>query len=205
MKLISFVLVAVMAAGFASAATAGDPLNIRTLPLLSGQSRQDVAHDFADAGADQSAYTLAVSSTGSWDSIYDARIDPEDRARNVLQRCEHRAHSRCLLVIHNGKATGDRTFRDSGLAYVATFDLTTVPFVPREVMARIGPRFAAAKQHRAMAINANGLVGVAAGRASADEAGRLAVQKCQEGSKGRTCFLYAVDNQVVFTKDTKIY
>lgn len=192
---------ALSAAPPAAAAT----LDTRTLPYLSGLSRQEIAHDFVSAAAAQGVYTLAVSPAGSWDSVYDDRISVEERARNALQRCEHRARLRCLLVVQNGAPTGEKTPRSSGLVYAQSFDAATVPFVPREVITRIAPRFAAGKPHRAMAVNANGWIGIAVGRASPEEAGKVALDKCQGGAGGKMCFLYAVDDAIVFTKDTKIY
>ena len=133
-----------------SGTPAGAAMDQRTIPYLSGQSRLEVARDYALAAANQSAYTLAVSSGGSWDSMSDPRESPAERARDVLQRCEHRAKMRCLLVYENGQATGEKVPRPSVISYPDTFDPAVVPFLPTEVLAVVGPRFANGQPHRAL-------------------------------------------------------
>ncbi len=191
-------------AAFPGGAVSGG-LDEKTLPYLTGLGRLEVAKDYAAAGPNQAVYTLAISGAGSWDSLDDPRVGSEERARNVLQRCEHRAHKRCLLVFENGKRSGELTLRPSGLTYAARFELATVPFIPRDVLAQIGPRYMAAKPHRAMAISAMGMVGVAAGAGSGDEAGARALEMCQKSTGAKHCFVYSVDDTVLFNQTTKIY
>ncbi len=191
-------------AAFPGSALSG-ALDEQTLPYLSRQARLNVARDFGLAGDNHAVYTLAIAPQGNWDSIADPRISKDERARNVLQRCEHRARSRCLLVVANGKRTGELTPRPSGLTYSSRFDLATIPFVPKDVLEQIGPRFAAAKPHRAMAIDVFGLVGVAAGAGSPEEASARALESCQKNSGGKLCFPYALDDKVIFDRSTKIY
>ena len=200
-----FAIVAIVVCSASSGPAAGAALNERAIPYLSGQARLEVAHDFVQAGPNQGAYTLAVSPAGSWDSIADPRVLPAERARNVLQRCEHRARIRCLLVYQNGQATGETVPRPSSMVYPGKFDPAAVPFLPDDVLAIVAPRFAAGQPHRAMAISAFGVAGIAVGRSGEEEASKLALDKCQGASNGKRCFLYAVDDKVLFNRDVKIY
>ena len=183
-----------------------DEIDTKALPFLDMKGRQEVGHDYQMAGpANQPFYTLVISPIGSWDSLYDSRFSEEERARNTLQRCEHRSQRKCVLVYRDGKPTGEKTPQSSGLTYAQTLDADSIPFVPKDVLERAVPRLLAGKPHRAMAISSQGIIGEDAGSADAATASRLALDNCNRIATISACFLYAVDDKVVFTRQTKIY
>ena len=189
-----------------SSGALADGIDTKSLPFLYTKGRMEVVHDHEMAGpANQPFYTLAVSPIGSWDSLYDSRFSEEERVRNALQRCEHRAQRKCVLVYFDGKPTGEKAPRSSGLTYAQTVSIDTIPFVPKDVLERVMPRLLAGKPHRAMAISSQGIVGLDAGAADAATASRLALENCNRIATVSACFLYAVDDKVVFTRQTKIY
>jgi len=200
-----FAGMAILCLATLSGMAAAAAMNEQAIPYLSRQSRVEVLHDYTAAAGNQKVYTLAVSPAGSWDSMADPRESQADRARNVLQRCEHRARVRCLLVYENGQATGEKAPRPGAITYPEKFDPAALPFLPADVQTAVGARFAEGKPHRALAISAFGVAGLVVAGPSEEEAAKLALDKCRSASGGKPCFLYAVGDKVVFNRDVKIY
>ncbi|MFD0389304.1 hypothetical protein ACFQ4K_18365 [Tistrella bauzanensis] len=120
----------------------------------------------------------------------------------MLQRCEHREQAPCILAVVDGRATGETSPRASGLTYPDAFELAAVPFIREGVRSAIDDKFMRRPDHRALAINRHGTWGSSYNRSSADDAAKGAIENCAKN--GRDCFLYAIDDKVVFTRETVI-
>ncbi|NKC29861.1 DUF4189 domain-containing protein [Falsiroseomonas selenitidurans] len=185
--------------------TAPDTLVAAQIPQIPEGLRPVIQADY-DASP-RTAYTLVVGSAGRGWASHSGRgsWSASERTRVALQRCEHYAQGPCILVMANGRLTGRTAPEPRALTYPTRFDATAVPFLNDAQKAELGARYPTARQHRAIAIWRLGGFAWVVGRPSAAEAQRDALQNCQRfGDGNRPCFLYSVDDQVVFTPQTDI-
>lgn len=130
-----------------------------------------------------------------------------DAVELTLERCQIFYGSPCQLVGVDDRLTPDRrTEAMPRLAYAGAFDPAQVPGQPasRRVPASDLSRYAAGRDHKAMAIHGTGRLYWRTGAASPEEAQEAALRACTEASEraGRDgpCLLYAVGNRVVLAE-----
>jgi hypothetical protein len=185
-------------------ATAPDTLVAAAIPQIPERLRPAIQTDY-DASP-RVAYTLAVGAAGQGWSSHSGRgtWSQAERVRVAQQRCEHFAQGPCILVMVDGRLTGRTTAEPRALNYVQSFDASAVPFLNDAARADL-VRYGSANRDRALVITRNGDYQWRIGHASEAEAQRDALQRCQQGGDGnRPCFVYAVNDRVVFTPQTDI-
>ena len=181
-----------------------DALDIRRVPFLSPLQRNLLHKDYEDSGAKKDKYTLAVSPHGAWQSFYADAISAEDRSKNVLERCEHITRGRCFLVYENGLMTNERTPRPAEMKYTTEFDPMQIPFISTKLREQIKRAYPGLNPDKAIAFDSIGGYGVSYGQEDEATASKLALENCESKSGGKKCFLYIINEKVVFNKDTNI-
>ena len=181
-----------------------DPLDIKMVPFLSAIQRNLLFKDYADAGMKKGQYTLAVSPQGTWQSFFSDTISAEDRARNVLERCEHITKARCLMAYENGRMTNERTPRPAVMRYPTEFDPMQIPFISSKLRQQIKRAYLGLNPDKAIAFDSIGDYGVSYGQSDEATARKLTLENCESKSGGKTCFVYSINETVIFNKNTKI-
>ncbi|MEI6558364.1 MAG: caspase family protein [Rhodospirillaceae bacterium] len=180
-------------------AAAALPFDVAKVPFLSDSQKAGLAG--YQSGAVPKA--LAVGSTGSYAFQTNANGDltEADARRRVLERCQYYNHGPCILYSVNGTvASADGrslptipvTIKSSG-----AFDPAQVPFVSQTVRDTKMKSFAAARQHKALALHASGAWATVSGRDSVDTAIEAALETCGT-YKEQGCFIYAQDDEIVY-------
>jgi len=181
-----------------------DTLDIKMVPFLSPLQRNLLTKDYDAAGIKKAQYTLAVSPQGAWQSFYWDTIPAEDRARNVLERCEQITKNRCFMVYENGKMTNERTPRPTVMRYPTEFDPIQIPFITSKLRQQIKKAYPGLNPYKALALDSLGGYGASYGENDEATASKLAVDNCESKSRGNKCFLYIINEKIVFNKNTKI-
>lgn len=177
----------------------------RSMPATTPKFRKETAATFAEAPANRA---LAVARQGGklrWTSDWPTREVAEEKA---LERCQLAYDEPCMLVAVNGAvlpagAGGSWPVRDAPrMRYAGTLTLERLPVVRAKELQRPEiANYAAAAGPKALALNAQGVLTVAAGAATQRAAEEQALRTCRsEVQRLRlegTCFLYAVENRVV--------
>ncbi|MBR0682314.1 caspase family protein [Roseomonas eburnea] len=136
-----------------------------------------------------------------------AAAEGSDVAEMVLERCQLFYGSPCQLVGLDEELTpGRRPEPMPRLAHAGAFDPAQVPGQPAS---RRGPdsdllRYAAGREHKAMAIHGTGRLYWRTGAASDEEAQEAALRACTEANERANregpCLLYAVGDRVVLAE-----
>ncbi len=155
----------------------------------------------------RTAYTLAVGTTGQGWGSHSGRgtWSLREQTRVAQQRCEHLSQGPCILVMVAGRLTGSVTPEPRALTYLSHFNAATVPFLNDASRADLALRYPTAQQHRALALTRTGDYHWVSQQTTEAAAQRDALLRCQQGGGGnRPCFVYSVNDQVVFTSQTDI-
>lgn len=174
------------------------------LPWITPAQQTDAASLIADYGAGRLAHFVIVASPrGAYitRSSFPASTGVAEIARQALESCEYVEESSCYMLSVDGLSSE----RPSGgwaaqpamlLGNGGRFDHTRVPFAPDADRANLRAYGRAAKPKVMMLSNS----GYWAYRSGATVAEALAetTTACEGEPKARTCFLYAVDDFVVF-------
>ncbi len=203
MRAVLFFILAMSAIGWSLAHA--DALDIKMLPFLSSLQRNLVAKDYEAAGVNKEKYTLAISPIGAWQSFFSDAIPAEERSTNVLERCEHITKTKCYLVYDNGKMTNERIPRPSLMRYPTEFDPAQVPFINNKLRQQINRAYSGLVPDKALSLNSIGGYGVSYGQDNTDIASKLSLENCEAKAGGHKCFLYSINEKVIFNKDTKIF
>ena len=84
-----------------------------------------------------------------------------------------------------------------------TFNPATVPFIPDRARAFLANEYVTAADHKALALDINGVLGSVSGQPSDDIAKSAAIEQCQkraDATQKRPCEIYAVGNSVVYAR-----
>ena len=175
------------------------PFEAAKVPYLTASQKTALAG--YQSGAPPKA--LAVGSTGAYAYQVNTAGDlgESEARRRVLERCQYYNGGPCVLYSVNGAL-----IRADARALTPTpvtikgngrFDPATVPFVSQTVRDTKMTAFAAARQHKALALHPTGAWATITGRATVEEAAEAALEHCAT-FKEQGCVIYAQDDEVVF-------
>lgn len=180
------------------------------VPFVSGSARDRIAELY---GEREGQWALAVSDTGRWSFPWTTRGTAADARRSALERCQHTARKPCYLYATNAGVhfqTGAQP-EPVDLQYGGAFDPARVPFVRQEhrdsgMQGRNDRPFAQRPSHRAIAMTRTGAWYSVDNQPSAESAAQAALARCEEREEGRRpCFLYVVNDEVVFSPDAQLF
>ncbi len=166
----------------------------------------NLAQDYEDAGSKcQTDYTVAVAEDGSYGSVCSSKATDDDLARTAIQKCEHWSKGKlCGVVVMRNKAV-PYTLSPILMTYPTTFDPQQVPFLWAADRDKLVSKYIPKGTHKALAITRNGTYGWVADKTSPEDAETGALENCEKYDKRGRCFLYSVNEEVVFNKDSNIY
>lgn len=206
----SILLASTVAIFAMSAATAQDikykitgPFDATQLPAISDADRDKIvalANDYDK----RPSMIVAVSEDGTAETFWGMNWDVASRVRNTMQRCEHISKKTCGLAVVDGNMV-EFKFLPRTLTYHTRFNPKEVPFINiRQTSALFS--YVNAQRNKALAINWNGAYGYWHGDYNSQRARKNALTECRKISRRwGHCFLYAVNDKVVFTAETDIY
>ena len=165
-----------------------------------------IRNDFESRSAGcQRNYMIAASRKGHWATRCSADLAPADLMRSTLEFCEHGIDVPCGFVTVQGKPVSWQADQQT-IRYPKIFDADSVPFVAsdgRQVLADI---YATEVGQKALAINRDGAYGFAIDARRKEDAERLALGVCEQQTSAKgSCFVYAIGNDVIFTRTTDIF
>ncbi len=180
--------------------------SIDDLTDIDSDLKAKLVKDYADSSQGcQANYTAAVSKDGSWGSTCSSKASDDDLARTAIQKCEHWSQGRpCGIVI----------LRDTVVPYVLSpilmtyptrFDAEKVPFLWASEREKLSGKFVPREGHKALAITRNGTYGWVVEKSTTKEAEQEALKDCENRDKKGRCFIYSIDDTVLFTSTTNIY
>lgn len=88
--------------------------------------------------------------------------------------------------------------------YGGRFNAATVPFIAAAHRNELARDYANARGSRALAIHRNGGYAYRFGEPSPDVAKNNALRNCNQNTESNDCFLYDVNGEVQFTRDTPL-
>lgn len=180
-------------------------LDPASLPWITAEQRANIAALKKDFVEGKLAYFVVASSPkGTYVSraSFQSSTGVEEIARQALETCEYVDEAPCRLIAINDRSTRRPTggwaaqpimLSDQG----GRFDHTRVPFAPDADRANLRA-YARATRPKAMMIGNSGYWAYRSG-ATIVEAITEATKGCEGEPKTISCFLYAVDDHVVFT------
>lgn len=182
-----------------------DALDPATLPWITPEQRANVAALLEDYKAGRIAYFVVASSprgtyvTRTWFAL---STGLEEVARQALESCEYVDETPCRLVAVSDRATKRPGGGWAGQPVLLSgegglFDHRRVPFVVDADRANLRAYTRAARP-KVMMLNNGGYWAYRSG-ATIAEALAEATKGCEGEPKTTTCFVYAVDDHVVFT------
>ncbi|MGB0507028.1 MAG: hypothetical protein ACPGGK_12610 [Pikeienuella sp.] len=181
---------------------AAQALDVSDVPHVSDRTRGKIEKDY-DRSRSQDTYTLAISRSGYWGSTASGRGEAGDLVRGALQKCEHAAQERCGLAAMNGENVEFREYPPQ-IRYVRELDINSIPFIWSKGRDRLSDDYIGQSGHKALVLSRNGGYGFAYDEASADAAVEKAMGYCTKNGK-RACFVYEVNDKVVFNRETNIF
>jgi len=202
MKAMGYIVIAILASLSSSVIAAEANFNAEKIPFVSEKKRGELLDSYTK-NTQKTTFTLAVSTDGKKTSWFaGSSITSEERELLALQNCEHTSGAPCVLVVKDGVMTGDTVPGKSVMKYPTEFAVSDVPFIGEKGRDWVAGYLRAPK-HKAIAMRGNGAMAVATEKASEEEAQNEALSRCLERVK-KTCFVYAVDNRVLFNKSSDI-
>jgi hypothetical protein len=175
------------------------------IPFKTKETKAEILKDFEQAQERGRNFILAVGRDGAWSSKW-LRSDwesHEESARMVREKCEHLSDGACNVVYQNGEWID---FESSSriLEYVTTFDASKIPFVQDDTREKLASKYSPKSKNKALAISRHGRYWYVYSKESPEEAADAALHKCR-GEKNFPCFVYAINDDVVFDSNTVIY
>jgi len=160
------------------------------------------------SGVGNTDFHLAVSQDGAtWSAAWHEKSDkltPADVRRMVLQRCQFVARMNCFIAAIDGILQAPMTppfpLEEQAFQFGGAIDPVVIPFLGAVDRDDIAAHYPQAKEHKALAISRVGTFGYALEAASGEAAEQEALESCGRDE----CFIYAVDNLVMFSPDTNI-
>jgi hypothetical protein len=179
--------------------------DVSKIPFKSKETKAKILKDFEQAQERGRNFILAIGRDGAWSSKW-LRSDwesHEESARMVREKCEHLSDGACNVVYQNGEWID---FENSSrtLEYVTIFDASKIPFVQNDTRAKLASKYSPESKNKALAISRHGRYWYVYSMESPQEAADSALKKCS-GGKNRPCFVYAINDEVVFDSGTDIY
>ena len=204
----AFLLAGVGTVLILSTAFAGDieykiigPFDASELLFISEDDRKNI-ENIAKNPDYSSTFVLAISESGI--PIYwTSDESTQDRIRRSVQICEHVSGGQCGLAVVNGEMVEFEVLPRQ-LTYSETFDIEAVPFAPQHSRKYLR-EYDDLEQHKALALNYNGLFWYWYGADSEYGAKKNALDVCRRDSGWGNCFLYDVNGTVVFDRHTDIF
>ena len=174
------------------------------IPYISDEFKENIAKIHAEFKTGK--FTLAVSENGlfGWKSW--KYISAKDHIRTALQRCEHVAQQPCGIVAHKNKLVKFYPFPRQ-LIYTDKFDANQVPFVSTKSRSEIRRGYyQRGSWNMALVLTSGG--GWQWNDVDKSQPEEKAVEKaianCQDRNPNNFCFVFAINQRVVFGPDTPI-
>ena len=151
-------------------------------------------------------YMVAMSDQGDYATGCRPELPEADQKRWTLEYCEHGANAPCGLVLI-GEDPIQLQNDTWTIEYAEVFDPDAIPFLSTHSRRQIAGAYAENPGRKALAINRNGSFGFAAGGQPGDgRAEAVALESCEKNTQVTgSCFLYAVETDVVFSRTTDIF
>ncbi len=180
-------------------------LDVNSIPYLSIGTKSKIESEFNNLSEwCKSTYAVAITRNGTWSSYCSRSLSTDEITRVVLEMCEQESGVRCGLVITSGKMVNFEE-ADQQISYPTEFESSSIPFVSDESRIKLR-RYANAQGSKALAISRGGAYGYFERGSSIERAIRSALKFCEDADRNRRrCFVYAVDNAVVFDMFTDVY
>ena len=179
--------------------------------LAPQKNRQEVAAAYEAAAGHKSLAVNPANGGSSWVAAQPSEQEAEERA---LERCEINHGGPCVLVAVDEitkYASGDQATPRSmpRVHYAGTFDPERIPNVAAEARRRADVAgYASAPGFKAAAYHQRGelfiVSGVPTQRAAEEKALALCNQDPSPQGKGRPCYLYASNNEVVLPRRSNV-
>ena len=176
------------------------------IPLVSDKTRKAIVKDYGVYGKHQKYYTLAISESGStFGATAWEKYSSEDHIRLVLQKCEHSAQEPCGIVAHKNKLVKFQ-LSPRQLIYTEKFDVDLVPFITDKSRDWLRKNYKSSNRNVALAITRNGnmFVSRVGNWKPEEEAAKKALDGCNKGRKRKSCFVYSINQRVLFNSDTDL-
>ena len=181
--------------------------DVSKIPFKSQEIKAKILQEFKQAQelGRERTFILAVGREGGWAVMW-PRSDwasPEEWSRMVREKCEHFTEAACNVVYRNSDWV-DFEENKRVLEYVTTFDASKIPFVLNSDRAKLESKYSSRSKNKALAISRHGRYWYVYSKKSPEDAADVALDKCR-GEKNFPCFVYAINDEVVFDSNTVIY
>lgn len=202
---LSFSTLATAASGRPNVQLGQKPFTPDMLQNIDAARQKEIrkAYDWAVSNGRVKFFTVAVGPRKSWATLADGNMTRPDRILNVLQRCEHYEKTPCALIAADGLVSSNTRIQPSTISYDKKFSVPNIPFIPETQRKVIQSSYPTMTGNRAIAINSYGYYGMAGNAASTEEAAAKATQQCENSSQEK-CFIYSINDDVLFTHKTSI-